>query len=337
MTSPAISVLMPVYNGEKHLAEAVDSILAQTFADFEFIIVDDASTDATAALLADYARRDSRIRILTNESNSKIAFSLNRGLAEARAPLIARMDADDWSHPERFAKQYAFMKSHSEIAVCGTWLEVYDSGEVWPWPCGDADIRARMLFDSSLAHPTVVFRKQIVESLAEGYDVTTPPAEDYDLWARLAVHAEVRFANLPEVLLRYRTYPEKNRAAYREQQKVAADRARMRLLRSFGLSPSEKEVACHLALGGAETPTTVRELWGCWLWGRKLVAYNAQAGIYEHAALHCFARKAWHNLAHRHPVVGALRKLWVTYAPQGLRQKYRVWKKRYMTHGMSAE
>lgn len=198
-----ISVIMPVYNGAEHLAESIDSILTQSFVNFEFIIIDDASTDATTQILADYAAEDDRIRVLTNGLNAKIAVSLNRGLEFARAPLIARMDADDWSHPERLAKQYAFMQANPDVTVCGTWLETYETGEQWKYPVTNSGIRKQLFFGSAFGHPTVMFRKARILHCG-GYAASMPPAEDYDLWVKLAADPCTRFANIDEVLLRYR-------------------------------------------------------------------------------------------------------------------------------------
>ena len=159
--APQISVIMAVRNCAPYLAESIDSILNQTFEDFEFIIVDDSSTDATPQILADYAARDARIRILRNEQNLKLAASLNIALRVVRAPLIARMDGDDWSYPERLEKQYAFMKTNSQVTVCGTWLACYETGELWKRPIAHSDISAQMLFNSSIVHPSVMGQKRI--------------------------------------------------------------------------------------------------------------------------------------------------------------------------------
>ena len=121
---------MPVYNAEKYIVEAVDSILNQTYSDFEFIIIDDCSTDASYEILQSYAAKDNRIRLFKNDVNKKLPKTLNFGISQAKGKYIARMDADDISLPERFAKQIKFMESHPEIGVCGTWLvEFSKTGE----------------------------------------------------------------------------------------------------------------------------------------------------------------------------------------------------------------
>ena len=236
---PAISVLMPVYNGEKYLREAIDSILGQTFTDFEFIIVDDGSTDATPRILEEYAQKDSRVRVLTNEVNSKIAASLNRGLAAARAPLIARMDADDISLPQRLEKQYQFMQENKHIAVCGTAFSVLGKAQTVQKPFSNFAIKAELLFTCCIAHPTVIYRKESIP----GYCAKSPPAEDYDLWLSLVAKNEVVFANLPDNLLLYRRESTEAKHKYDAVQDALVFKIRKGHYKQLGLILSSTEEA----------------------------------------------------------------------------------------------
>src|SRR5688572_11065546 len=185
---PQLSVVMPVYNGERFLAPAIDSILAQTFADFDFHIVDDGSRDATAEILSDYAKRDRRIVVHTQAINGGITAALNYGCRAASADLIARMDADDISLPDRFALQVAYLTQHADVGVLGTCVQVIDEsdrlGPIWPCPA-DAGLTAwAMLFTCIVAHPTVVIRRSVLEEVGF-YPLGYTPAEDYALWMRL--------------------------------------------------------------------------------------------------------------------------------------------------------
>lgn len=272
MNLPTISVVMPVYNGEVHIAEAIDSILAQTFTDFEFIIVDDASTDATSRILAGYALQDGRIRIIRNATNSKIAASLNTGIAASRALLIARMDADDWAHPERLTKQYALMQAHPDVAVCGTWLEVYETGERWQYPLSDADMRANLLFGSCFAHPSVMIRTEVLQRVG-GYDTTMQHVEDYDLWVRLADDTIIRMANLPEVLLRYRIHVGDTRMTYRQVQFASSNHIRASQVRLLGITPSTEDMRVHVMLSGYAPVVSLKDWTKCKAW--VLVLLNA--------------------------------------------------------------
>ena len=150
-----MSVIMPVYNGEKYLKEAIDSILNQTFSDFEFIIVNDCSSDNTEDIIKSY--KDNRIVYLKNEENSGVATTLNRGLDIAKGEYIARMDADDISLPKRFEKQVDFMDKNKNCIICGSNTELFGaiSGRTYV-PLTDSAIRATVIFSSPFTHPTVM-------------------------------------------------------------------------------------------------------------------------------------------------------------------------------------
>jgi glycosyltransferase involved in cell wall biosynthesis len=203
---PALSVVMSVYNGERFLAEAVESILRQTFSDFEFIIIDDGSTDQTPAILADYARRDARLRVLP-QSNRGRAESLNRGIHVAAAPLIARMDADDIALPLRFEKQMDFIASHPRVGLLGAGIDLVTTDgrriDSFSPPAEDRDLRVAMLRNNPFRHPTMVMRKEVVVSVG-GYRKALLDCDDFDLWLRMAEHTEI--ANLPYTLLLYRLH-----------------------------------------------------------------------------------------------------------------------------------
>ena len=201
---PLVTVLMPVRNGRQFLGEAAASILAQTFGDFEFLIIDDDSTDGAADDLAKLT--DPRVRLHRNEQNLGITRSLNLGLDLARGTYIARMDADDVAEPHRLAAQVAFLERHPEVGVVGSWRTIIDEhGAIIATghaPQSDEEIRWKCLLGNPLAHPTVMIRRAVLEQHGLRYDERFPAAEDYELWARLLAHT--RGANIGEPLLRYR-------------------------------------------------------------------------------------------------------------------------------------
>ena len=176
-TTPKISVVMPAYNARETIAEAVDSILGQTFGDFELLVFDDASTDDTPEILARYAASDGRIRVFRSEQNKNYTHRLNEGLALAAAPIVARMDADDVSMPYRFEKQYAFLDAHPETTLCAGQMEYYETGEVTRFPLTNEGIRPALLRDSCMPHPAWMFRKEALPA-AGGYDPDYTPADD---------------------------------------------------------------------------------------------------------------------------------------------------------------
>ena len=200
---------MSVYNGARFLVPAMESVLSQSFADFEFLVLDDGSGDETPAIIRAFAARDDRVRPIIRENRGLIA-SLNELLATARAPVIARMDADDICHPERFVRQMAFLAAYPDHGVVGSWSEDIDEHDR-PWAHSPPDPpthwpqieRALDEGRSVLIHPSVMYRRDLVLE-AGGYHAAFRHCEDYDLWLRLA--SRTRMANLPDRLLRYRHY-----------------------------------------------------------------------------------------------------------------------------------
>ena len=200
--NPKITVLMPVYNCELYIKEAVDSILNQTFSDFEFIIIDDASTDATVSIIRSY--NDSRIYLVEKTFNTGLTNSLNHGLSIAKGEYIARMDGDDVSLPERFLQQVAFLDKNLDVVVCGGYFKIIGMDKIITVPENHEDIKLAMLKDCAIAHPTVMMRKETLKQHSLMYDITKEPAEDYDLWTRLLSIGKLH--NLQKVLLNYRVH-----------------------------------------------------------------------------------------------------------------------------------
>ena len=203
---PKISVIMPVYNGEEFLRETMDSILNQTFSDFEFIIINDASKDSTEDIIKSYG--DDRIVYLINEQSLGVAGSLNRGLEVAKGEYIARIDADDIAFPERFEKQVKYMDEHKDCIMCGSNTILFGAQQGRTYvPCSDAEIRANLLFASPFTHPTVMMRRSFVEEHNLGYNLECEGFEDYNMWFDFAKVGKGSFYNFQEPLLRYRIHP----------------------------------------------------------------------------------------------------------------------------------
>ncbi len=201
--TPLISVAMPVYNGEIHLAEALDSILAQTYTNFEFVIIDDGSTDNSLQLLQQYQKRDARIRLITRE-NRNLATTLNDIIDLSRGKWIARMDQDDIALPHRFERQLDWLeKTGADIA--GSWIQLFGTVDkrIIKHSQTDEAIKMELLFGTSFAHPTVMMKTDLVKKLR--YDKAWEKCEDYDLWER-AAHVGWKMTNVPEVLLMYRQH-----------------------------------------------------------------------------------------------------------------------------------
>jgi len=233
MNKPLISVIFSVYNGAPYLKEAINSILDQTFTDFEFIIVDDGSIDETSKILDSFT--DSRIVRLKNEKNLGLVQSLNKALNLAKGEFIARMDADDISLPERFAKQVAYFKKHPQISVLGTAISQVDKRgrhiSVLVPPIYHKLILWQMFFSCPIFHATVMMRRKALVTFGY-YDVNFAHVEDIELWSRLLFNG-IKFANLLEALYIRRLH---SRSIISTQSAIQYQRGiiiRQRLLKSF--------------------------------------------------------------------------------------------------------
>lgn len=202
---PAMCVLLCVYNARKTLAQAVNSILNQTFHDFEFLVIDDASTDGATDLVRRYAVRDQRIRAVYHDRNAGLTERLNEGCELTKCELIARMDADDEALPDRLMVQHRFMSDHPDVALAGTFMYAmgrrpcYD--RLMTYPTAPSDIAARLREENCIAHPTVMFRRSAVKAVGL-YRPIFKAAQDYDLWLRMS--RRYGLVNIPIPLLRYR-------------------------------------------------------------------------------------------------------------------------------------
>ncbi len=214
MKNPKVTVLMSVYNGEKYLREAIDSILNQTFKDFEFLIVNDGSTDRTAEILRSY--HDHRIKIINNEKNMGLTGSLNKGLKIARGEYIARMDADDISLPQRLEKEVAFLDQNKKVGLVGTYyLMINENGKVLHTvKCltQDEKLREKLLEGNQFGHGSVMLRAECIKKVGLYREL----AEDFDLWLRISEVYDI--ANIPEPLYKWRLNSKSVSVSRKEQQ-----------------------------------------------------------------------------------------------------------------------
>ena len=286
--APRVTVLLPVYDGREHLAAAIDSILRQSFRDFELLVIDDGSSDGSADLVA--ACPDPRVRCVRNDRNLGVVASLNRGLELARGELVARMDADDASLPERLRRQVDFLDANPEIGACGAFLVTTGrrEGVRIEYPTEAEDVRCELLFDPAMAHPTVCLRRAWFERHGLRYDEAYPHAEDYDLWRRAA--ARFPLANLGEVLLRYRVHDASVTRRYRTEQQASVARIHRELLAELGLSPTDRELVIHR---GGRVGDPLPPLPDTERWLRTLLEANRACGRYPQRAFARSVGRRW--------------------------------------------
>ncbi|WDL96852.1 glycosyltransferase family 2 protein [Alicyclobacillus sp. ALC3] len=261
---------MPVYNGALHLRPAIDSVLAQTYSQFELLLIDDGSTDDTLAITRSY--QDPRIRIIETGDHSGITHALNTGLRHTSGAYIARMDADDVCSAVRLERQIAFMESHRDILLCGTNMQLLNSTRRVTLPTEHEDIRAHLLFSNCISHPTVMIR---------GHDFSFPAAypnaEDYALWATMVETG--KFHNLPEPLYSWRIHDAQVSTVKYDIGRASGKAIHRMLLTRFGVSFSEDELSLHTSFQ-QHIGTSALDAWL-----DKLLAHNLANPYYAHAAL----------------------------------------------------
>jgi len=233
---------MPVYNGEAFIAEAIDSILAQTFTDFNFYIINDGSTDNTVKIIEKY--NDERIRLFSLDKNYGISTALNDGIREIEEHYIARMDADDIAVSDRLKWQAGFMDKNSGISICGGNLKIIGKEETWRYPVAHEDIVSTMFLNNAMAHNTIMMRTDFVKSLEPAYHSDFKGMEDYDLWFRIA--SKGNLANIDKVLVNYRRSPKSVTIAEKKYLRSSAMVFFEDKFKILGIAFTEEELAAHI-------------------------------------------------------------------------------------------
>ena len=239
--SPKISLIMSVYNGEDYLSEAIDSVINQSFTDWELIIINDCSTDGTGGILGKYESQDARIKVHTNEVNLRLPSSLNKALELANGKYIARMDADDICLPDRLQKQYDFMEKNSDVALSSCRFMTLKNGVVSSGGCGAKvdfeSIKALLLVTNPILHPGIIAKADVIKRL--GYDKNFTCTEDMELWTRFVLAGE-KVQILPEYLMIYRLHDKQITETTLEKQKTEIAAVQRNYLAKL-LEPMSKE------------------------------------------------------------------------------------------------
>lgn len=277
---PKISVLMPVYNAEKFLKKAINSILGQTFKDYEFLIINDGSTDNSKKIILSY--KDSRIRYYENKINQGVIKTLNRGLRLSKGKYIARMDADDISMKYRLKKQYNFMEQNQQIAVSGTWLKIIgnktQNNKIWENPCDHNSIKCSALFYSPIFHPTAILRSNIFIKYHIFYNSSYIHAEDYALWVKIMEKEKV--ANINDVLLYHRIHPNSTGIINSLLLRKNSNKLRVYQLHKLGIHPTNTELQIHQAISSNQLKLNKKNIFAARLWLLKLIIINFNINYY---------------------------------------------------------
>lgn len=235
---PLVSVVMPVYNGSRYLREAIDSILSQTYSNFELYIVNDGSTDDSENIIKSYT--DPRVKYLANKRNSGICVTLNKGLSASTGKYIARMDCDDISMPHRFEIQVAYLETHPEVGIVGSDIVTFGEGledRYFDFLHDRESCKAGLIFNTCFAHPSVMIRRDVLSAHQLYYDDEFRGVEDYELWCRMARYTHLFNINQP--LLHYRLH--KNQVTQNVTQKVSEKGIELRTKQFLAYADLDKE------------------------------------------------------------------------------------------------
>lgn len=239
---PLVSVIMPAFNVKRYVSDAIESILNQTYKNFEFIIIDDNSTDGTLDIIKDYRKQDSRIVVTRNEENLGVTKSLNKGVKLAKGKYIIRMDADDWSYPERLELQVSLMERYPEVVVSGSYIEVCDASlktkNIRKYHLDDRNIRKHIFRYSPFAHPATIWQAKVLKT--QRYNEKIVVCQDYELYFRIGTMGKLM--NLDKVLLKLRMHEQSISARLNDLQSKATVLIRLNavLMHGYNLSTFDK-------------------------------------------------------------------------------------------------
>ena len=326
---PIITVLMPVHNGADFVHEAGRSILRQTCRDFELLVINDGSTDATPGILAELAAEDARVRVVDDHARLGFSGALNRGLELAHGEFIARMDADDIALPDRLQAQLDFLRARPEVGLCGGHVELFGlrSGRFHAPPLTPEETLCYARFDNPFSHPTVMLRRALVAQHGLRFDPAFCPSDDYELWSRCL--RLFPCANMDRVLLRYRVHEgSMSEADWSEMDRLAAQVA-ARELTALGLPTDDDTVRFHRNLGrGRGFPIRRRdELLRAEHWLRTLQTAAESSGRYPAEALRRTVGDIWFRACYHAGALGlwALRSFAVSPLRRVRRTSAREW------------
>lgn len=285
---------MPAYNAARYIGAAIRSVCRQTIADWELLIVDDASSDATAAIVGLF--RDVRIRLLSHSANQGVAKARNTGIRSATGAFLAFLDADDAWKPQKLARQLACFSQNPSVDICGTWTVAVGAAlrRTNRYPLSHEEICANTVYDSPFATSSVMVRRAVLCGQADGpFDASYPPAEDYDLWQRLLV--DRKGMNIPTPLVRYRVHPRQTTVSASGLQKQYQNswRVRERALLLLGVRPTDEERVLHSAIGRGGHRYDRSFLASLERWLLRLVEANERTGAYDASAFRLVTADRW--------------------------------------------
>lgn len=270
-----VTVILPVYNGERYLREAIDSVLAQTYRDFELWVCNDGSTDGTVDIVDSYI--DPRIRRVDNPHNMGLVATLNHAFSMVESPYIARMDDDDLWHPEKLELQMKLLESRPEVGVCGTSIHKFgDVDAIHVFPEESDALKVGLLFYCMMSHPSVVYRRSMLIETGLSYRQDYFPAEDYKMWVDVLKQSHI--FNLQQPLVEYRQHGGQICREKKEEQVVLERKLREEQLRLVFPDPTDEELQFHLDRFTSLQPNSDKEVKRFRSWAKKICSANQKRG-----------------------------------------------------------
>lgn len=247
--NPKVSIVLPVYNAEPYLSQCIESMLNQTFDDFELLIINDGSTDNSLEVMNAYAAIDSRIKLINNTTNIGLVSVLNQSVEQCLGEYVARMDADDWSEPDRLELQFNYLECHPKVGIVGSWIKLFgEKNEIWHYRNNDAFIKTLLLFKTNgFPHNSIMLRKSVFEKFK--YNREYKHIEDTELWLRIMFQEpELEFANIPKVLTHYRIWPQQTSSLHVKKQDCGYERVIENALKIIISDICSDDLYCHFQL-----------------------------------------------------------------------------------------
>lgn len=322
--SPKITVFMAVYNGQKYLKEAIDSVLSQTFKNFELLIINDGSTDDSVSIIESYS--DSRIRLLQNEKNLGITGTRNRGIKEMRGEYLTVLDCDDIAPPKRLAKQFNFLEKNPDFGLVGGQTQIIDdqsrpTGTIWKNAYSPEEMKAVLLFACCISNPAVTIRAAALPP--DGY-LDFEGACDYDLWQRMSRHWKIW--NLPEIMVKYRIHNQNMSTSQAQRQRQMADMVIKKQLANLKIFPSDEELIIHrtnyLYRGKEQGLMEFLEQREKWL--QKLNKANLETNFYPSSIFSQVLANRW-LISCNTNASGSGQLIWKKYWQSSLSRKKKEW------------
>lgn len=322
---PEISVLMSVFNGADFLRESIDSVLGQSYRDFEFIIFDDCSTDNGAEIIESYD--DERILLYRNEKNIGLTKTLNIGLDKARGKYIARMDYDDICEPDRFKKQYEYLKVNPDVGICGSLVKTFGDvdGFIPGFPSSHEELKCALFFENPLPHSSVMMKAELLRKHNLKYDEEYIRTQDYDLWERASNH--FRLYNIPESLLHLRMHGAQIRSYDGKGQGDYAKQVRTRQLQALVSNPSDHDSEMHEKIAARDYIKNINFMRSSEEWFRKIISLNAISKYFPEKEFNIALAERWFDICELCSELGY--KTWLRYIKSPLRK--------YIAGGMKKE